>query len=174
MKKNFMLLLVFFVSSISIKSYAQIITAYSFGIIGNLGDKSPQYSNSVDIQGSECFIIASGIKTLFETSKGEYINTCEVDASKINMLTLNAYPNPISTLTHIKFSKQQYITNDEKVLIQLFNQKGNLVQQSTINLSQLNSGFDFQLDNILNNGVYFLKASNPNKVFKILTLLKQD
>lgn len=158
----------------SINCFAQSITAYSFGFIGNTGNVSPQFSGTIDIQGSECFVLATGVKTLLEMGAGEYMNNCEVNASVYDLLTITANPNPITVYANIKLNRRQYFLNDEKVQLQLFNQKGYLVQQTTINLSQLNNGFDFQLNNILNNGIYFLKASNPNRLFKTLTLLKQD
>jgi hypothetical protein len=160
--------------TISFNSYTQSITSYSFGSIGNTGDQSPRYTGSIDIQGSECFMLTSGVAVLLEKNSGEYVNNCEVNSVLLNTLSLTANPNPISTFTYIKFTKQHYFQNDEKVFLQLFNQKGYIVQQYTTNLSQLNNGFELQLSNILNNGVYFLKATNSNRIFKTLTLLKQD
>ena len=174
MKPILILFVGFLSTTIAIKSYGQSIAAYSFGFIGNIGNKSSQYSGIVDIQGAECFMLSSGINTLLDMGTGDYVNNCEVNKSITDILSIAANPNPISTYSKIKLTKRQYFLNDEKVQLQLFNQKGYVVQQTTINLSQLNDGYDFHINNILNNGVYFLKLTNPYRLFKTLTLLKQD
>lgn len=167
-------LIVFITFLIAQQTSAQGITMYTFGSIGDIGNHNPIYTGSIEMQGSECFMIKNGVAVMLEKNQGAYFNSCEVNPSIFDVLSISAYPNPISTYTRLKLTKQQFILNDEKVQLQLFNQKGYLIQQTTINLSQLNNGFDFEIRNVLNNGIYFFKAFSPSRIYKTLTLLKQD
>lgn len=163
-----------FLFSIPLIVFGQSISAFSFGSIGNIGDVNPKFSGAVNIQGVACFELSNGVKTLQEKNTGEYLNHCEAAIAMNDLLTLTASPNPFQTSTNIKLSQPIYLVNDERVLLQLFNRMGDLVHEYPILLSQLINGSSFQLNVFLKNDLYFLKASSPNRLFKPLSLLKQN
>jgi len=162
-----------FSSCIVQTSSAQGIIAYSFGCIGNIGDTNPLFSGSIQIQANECLAIENGVKTMKILNNGIFKNNCEVEYDKNYITSLTASPNPITTYTIVKMSEPIFITTDEKVLIQLYNSSGAILNEFTTFLSNLKTGYLVQLTEQSNNGVYFLKASSSAMNFKPLTLLKQ-
>ena len=155
-------------------SYSQNITAFSFGSIGNIGDKKPSFSGTINFQNIACISMSSGLPALMPTNKGMFINYCEVQIPiSALLLELTASPNPMNTYANIKLAVPLKIINDEQVLIRIFNSYGNVVNEFTTMLSNLNMGYQLQFTNPMNNGIYFLKATSQTSIFKPITLIKQ-
>ena len=174
MKSKFKSLVVIFICCcIVLTTNAQNITAYTLGCIGNMGDNNPLYSGSLQLKASACLSIESGVRTFKVSNNGNFKNYCEVEYDKNYMTTLTASPNPISTYTIIKMTEPLFIETDEKVLIQIFNSNGSIINEYNTSLDVLQTGYLVQLNDQPNNGVYFLKASTPAMMFKPLTLFKQ-
>lgn len=157
---------------ISTQTYSQNIRAYSFGSIGNAGGLNSTYSGSIYFQSSACILITNGIKTYLKNEDGKFTNYCEAIILKEELISLIANPNPFSTYTFIKFKEIYLIEKEETVILQLFNARGNIVNEYSTMLSTLNYGYKIQLNDRLQNGVYFLKASTPTKLFKTLRIIK--
>ena len=157
---------------IASRANSQNIRAYSFGSIGNAGGLKTTYSGSIYFQSSACILITNGIKTFQESEDGSFTNYCEAISLKDEPIPLNANPNPISTYTYIKFKDIFLIQKEETVLLQLVNTHGSIVNEYKTNLSMLNYGYKIQLNDRLQNGVYFIKASTPTKLFKTLRIIK--
>lgn len=152
----------------------QNITAFSFGSIGNTGDKKPGFSGIVSFQNTACISMSSGLPTLMPANTGMFINYCEVQIPRNDLpLELTASPNPMTTYANIRLVDPLRIINDEQVLLRIFNSYGNVVNEFTTMLSNLNMGYQLQFTNPMNNGVYFLKATSPTTIFKPITLIKQ-
>lgn len=157
---------------LSTNIYSQNIRAYSFGSIGNAGGLKSTYSGSIYFQSSACILITNGIKTFQESEDGNFTNYCEAIILKDELIPLTANPNPVSTNTFIKFKDIFLIEKEETVLLQLVNARGSIVNEYLTKLSTLNYGYKIQLNDRLQNGVYFLKASTPTKLFKTLRIIK--
>ena len=153
-------------------AHSQSIRAYSFGSIGNAGSIKPMFSGSFYLQSSACILVENGIKVFQESKDGNFTNYCETTIFKKELISLIANPNPVSTYTYIKFKEVFLIEQEEKVSMQIINSHGIVVNEYSTTLSALNYGFKLQLNDRLNNGVYFLKLNTPNKLFKTLTLIK--
>ncbi len=155
-------------------TYSQNITAFSFGAIGNIGEKKPGFSGTINFQNIACISMSSGLPALMPGKNGMFINYCEVQIPSSELpLELTASPNPLSTYANIKLAVPLKIVNDEQVLIRIFNSYGNVVNEFTTMLSNLNMGYQMQFTNPMNNGIYFLKATSPTSIFKPITLIKQ-
>jgi len=155
-------------------AFCQNITAFSFGTAGNIGDKKTAFSGIISFQNIACISMASGLPTLLPSNTGMFINYCEVKIPYSDLpLELSASPNPMSTYANIRLTTPINIINDENVLIRIFNSYGNVVNEFTTMLSSLNTGYQLQFTNPMNNGIYFLKATAPTTIFKPITLIKQ-
>lgn len=153
-------------------SYAQTISAYSFGSIGNMGDTLRKYSGSVNVQGNACVSIVNGIKTFQEIKYGAFTNYCEATVFKNELIALTASPNPISTYTFLKLKEAFLIDIDEPASIQIVDSHGRIIKEFSTTLSLLNYGFKIELNDPSLEGAYFATASSPTKQFKPLTLIK--
>lgn len=151
---------------------AQNIPAYSFGSIGNAGDLKLNFSGAIYLQTKACISVENGIKIFQENEDGIFTNYCEAIKMKEELIQLMANPNPISTYTYIKFKDLFLIEKEETVTLQLVNARGGIVNEYSTKLSVLNYGYKLQFSDILYNGIYFLKASTPTKIFKTLSIIK--
>ena len=171
-RKPKILMLIALFSIMANYSIGQSISSYSYGVLGNIGDGYAYYSGPVNIDGSSCVFISNGVRTMQEKSINSFINYCEVLFSNYDLIQFTASPNPISTYTILKLKEPLMIDIDEKILMQIYKVNGALVSSTTVTLSQLNSGYLMQIDNMLSSGIYFIKATSANKLFKPITILK--
>lgn len=155
-------------------AFCQNITAFSFGTAGNVGDKHTVLTSIISFQNIACISMTSGLPTLLPSNNGMFINYCEVKIPKSDLpLELSASPNPMSANANIRLTTPINIINDEQVLLRIYNSYGNVVNEFTTMLSSLNTGYQLQFTNPMNNGIYFLKATSPITIFKPITLIKQ-
>lgn len=124
-------------------------------MMSSVGTIEGTNSNSLAVQfksTTSCIDVQTGILVLYgNRGNGEFAINCEV-TMKLNSLGIRLFPNPVNTLTKIKFTNTppllaQFtlsIYTTEGILIKISKESGyNLFQGLNIDLSFLNAGTYF-------------------------------
>ncbi len=153
--------------------HAQIRNAYQIGSVGMTGSVHPVFSGPVLIDGSECFVLSNGLKTLELPKDGYFSTACRLVLLSESGINLNAYPNPVVNTVTIKSTDK--ILSIDKLAIELYlmDMSGRLIQKFRTDINNLNDGYQIQM-NAYSNGSYLIKVASGASNFQVLPIIKSN
>ncbi|MEI8075993.1 MAG: T9SS type A sorting domain-containing protein [Bacteroidota bacterium] len=152
---------------------AQIHNAYQMGSIGMTGSIHPIFSGPVLIEGSDCFVVSNGIKTLELSKEGYFSTACRLVLLSESGIRLNAYPNPVKNTVTIKSSEQFLSINQLGIQLYLMDMGGRLIQTFHTDIKNLNIGYQIKMG-AYSNGSYLIKVASGTNNFQVLPIIKSN
>jgi hypothetical protein len=156
MRKNFILLIIFFM--LSTKAQAQIV----MNSIGSMGAASGTVSAlNFKSSASSCIDVQSGVAVLNGArGNGEFAFSCEV-VMNYNSLGIKLFPNPVNSSTKVKFINAPPLT--EQFNLQVFTAEGQFISSKKETGYNLFQGINIDLSS-LTTGTYILKITSSEFV----------
>jgi len=155
MRKNFILLIIFFM--LSTKAQAQIV----MNSIGSMGAASGTVSALNFKSSASCIDVQSGVAVLNGArGNGEFAFSCEV-VMNYNSLGIKLFPNPVNSSTKVKFINAPPL--NEQFNLQVYTAEGQFISSKKETGYNLFQGITIDLGT-LTSGTYILKITSTEFV----------